>query len=794
MNDMNSERIRLRILVPLALAMVVLIGATVWGIYWLQRRHINEEVRSRVKGVEQLLQHELEEQVELLNGLIDFIKRDKNLQSAWLAKDRDALLGHSLPLFEDVCSKYGVTHFYFHVLDRVCFLRVHKPARWGDYIERFTLDGAVREAKPVHGIELGPLGTFTLRVVHPWRIAGELAGYIELGIGVEHITPKLKEVLGGEVLLIINKSYLNRSDWEEGREMLGQTADWDEFPNFVITGSTLQQLPPELYRYLEHLYLSSCDEPAHLSSSLKISSGNLAYQGGFAPVFDAGGRDVGDIIVMSDITEKEAVLRILIATLIIIGAVIGLALSGLLYVFLGRIENNLVSAQNDLKAEVEERKHAESSLREGEKKLNEEIHQRQKAEAKLGKQVTELRQAQEASLNMMEDAEQANRALAVEITGRKRAEKSLKKLLYDMSERIKELNCLYGVLKIVAKTDLSLDDIFRGAVDLIPPAWQYPEITCARIVVEGREFTTSNFKETEWKQLADIVVSGKKVGFVEVCYLEERPIIDEDPFLKEERSLIEALGKQMGNITNRKWAEKALEVSNRELKDFVYIASHDLREPLRKISSFGELLRDSLEGKLNRDDQENLEFMVDGANRMTEMIEGLLTYSRVNTKGISFQAVNLNEVVEQLEQLELAVLLEETGGTIEVPQPLPVVEADPIQMRQLLQNLIANGIKYRRDGVRPRIVIRAEHIDGDKVRIEVQDNGIGIKEEHYEDIFTMFRRLHPRQRYGGTGIGLAVCRKIIDRHGGRIGVESKYGEGTTLWFTLSAASEAVAVS
>lgn len=109
MNDMNSERIRLRILVPLALAMVALIGATVWGIYWLQRRHINEEVRSRVKGVEQLLQHELEEQAELLNRLIDFIKRDKNLQSTWLAKDRDALLGHSLPLFEDVRSKYGVT-------------------------------------------------------------------------------------------------------------------------------------------------------------------------------------------------------------------------------------------------------------------------------------------------------------------------------------------------------------------------------------------------------------------------------------------------------------------------------------------------------------------------------------------------------------------------------------------------------------------------------------------------------------------------------------------------------------
>jgi PAS domain S-box-containing protein len=262
------------------------------------------------------------------------------------------------------------------------------------------------------------------------------------------------------------------------------------------------------------------------------------------------------------------------------------------------------------------------------------------------------------------------------------------------------------------------------------------------------------------------------------------------------------------DITERKRAEKALEASNhdltlavgkleeanRELKDFVYIASHDLREPLRKIYSFSEMLKDSLEEKLDGDDKENLEFMIDGASRMTTMIEGLLTYSRVGTKGKQFGTVDLNEVVEQLEQLELARLLEETGGTIEVPQPLPIVEADAVQMRQLLQNLIANGIKYRRKEVQPQIVISTENIDDDKVKIKVKDNGIGIDDKYHEDIFKMFRRLHSRQEYAGTGIGLAVCKRIVGKHNGQIGVESNPGEGTTFWFTLSPANEMAAVS
>ncbi len=240
----------------------------------------------------------------------------------------------------------------------------------------------------------------------------------------------------------------------------------------------------------------------------------------------------------------------------------------------------------------------------------------------------------------------------------------------------------------------------------------------------------------------------------------------------------EALLKNLEQI-NRK-----LEQSNQELQDFAYIASHDLREPLRKIASFGKLLQVSLDGKLNEDEQENFEFMVEGAGRMRTMIDDLLAYSRITTRAKPFENSDLNKVIADLKSLELATLLDETKGSIRVPKPLPPVRGDLSQIRQLFQNLVGNGLKFHLEGVAPEITIRAHQIYGNMVKVEVRDNGIGIAEEYHKQVFTMFKRLHSREHYAGTGIGLAVCQKIVGRHGGSIGVKSTPGEGSTFWFTL----------
>jgi PAS domain S-box-containing protein len=255
----------------------------------------------------------------------------------------------------------------------------------------------------------------------------------------------------------------------------------------------------------------------------------------------------------------------------------------------------------------------------------------------------------------------------------------------------------------------------------------------------------------------------------------------------------EVLMESFVDVTKQKEAEekmmelnKNLEDANAELKNFAYIASHDLREPLRKITSFGLILEKSIKTKIDNEDNENLHYIIDGAKRMSQMIDGLLSYSRVSTKGREFENVEMTRVVAELQQYELGMLIEESHAVINIPQPLPIVKADILQMRQLMQNLIANGIKYQPKGNIPEITIMCKPAANNMVRIEVSDNGIGIAPEYHSSIFAMFKRLHRQNEYEGNGIGLAVCKKIVQRHNGQIGVESQSGKGSTFWFTVPA--------
>ncbi len=227
-----------------------------------------------------------------------------------------------------------------------------------------------------------------------------------------------------------------------------------------------------------------------------------------------------------------------------------------------------------------------------------------------------------------------------------------------------------------------------------------------------------------------------------------------------------------------------LERSNRELESFAYIASHDLKEPLRKIQVFGERLVAKYGDVLDERGRDYLARMQNAATRMQALIDGLLVYSRVTTKAQPFVTVDLNAVVrEVLDDLE--VRIEQLQARVEVGE-LPTVEADPLQMRQLFQNLIGNALKFHREGVAPVVRVRSEPLNGSEgqYRIMVEDNGVGFDEKYADRLFQVFQRLHGRSEYEGTGIGLAICRKIIERHGGSITAQSAPDRGATFVVTL----------
>ncbi len=226
--------------------------------------------------------------------------------------------------------------------------------------------------------------------------------------------------------------------------------------------------------------------------------------------------------------------------------------------------------------------------------------------------------------------------------------------------------------------------------------------------------------------------------------------------------------------------------SNRDLEQFAYVASHDLQEPLRMVTSYTQLLARRYQGKLSEEADDFIRFAVDGAVRMQALINALLTYSRVDTRGKPLVATESSVALDQaLENLRLAV--RESAAAVERAE-LPPVCGDQIQIMQLFQNLVGNAIKFRAPDRTPRIKISAER-EGSFWRFTVSDNGIGIDPRYYERIFTIFQRLHTKEEYPGTGIGLALCKRIVERHGGEIGVRSVPGEGSSFFFTLKACPE-----
>ncbi len=348
-----------------------------------------------------------------------------------------------------------------------------------------------------------------------------------------------------------------------------------------------------------------------------------------------------------------------------------------------------------------------------------------------------------------------------------------------LRERVKELSCLYGIAQIAGKPGLSLEEIFQQTVELLPPAWQFPDVLEGRIIFDGKVFATAGFREGGDMQSAEILVSGNLRGTIDVVYLTAKPELDEGPFLKEERKLIDAIARQLVLIIEQKEMEAEKIRLHEQLLHADRLATigqlaagvaHELNEPLGNILGFAQLAK-KVAGVPEQVTQDLMK-IEKASLHAREITRKLLVFARQAPSSMS--QVTLNRLIDDgLFFLESRCTKAGIELVREIAPDLPEIEADPSQLNQVFVNLVVNSIQAMPEG--GKLIITAG-VKEDTVCISFKDTGCGMEKEALEKIFLPF--FTTKDIGEGTGLGLSVVHGIVTSHGGTIDVESKVGKGT----------------
>jgi len=778
----------LPILAPLFVAITVLLVIFTLAIYRLQQQNIHDDVRMRLDSAHRYFDKLLAADARLIGETTHFVKNNPDIQNAWLARDRDTLLGLSAPLFEKLHRDYRITHLYFIDANGTCFLRVHNPPRFGDRIERFTLDSAARTTEPSYGIELGPYGTFTLRVVQPWFVNNTLTGFLEFGEEIEHIAPQLKETLNVDLVFLIDKTFLVRDSWQEGLKMMGRSGNWDLMPNCVIADSTIPSVPPEFIK------LAGLTHSEHKDQILSAKLDGSTYRAGFIKLSDAAGREVGDILVIKNVSKELASLRALLVVITTLCFLVASALVSFFYIHIAGIEKRLIQAHASLATEIEKRKETEAELCEHRDNLEKTVK------------------------NRTAELEKTNKHLHEENVGRKKAEEiirrerdlsqasidSLPGLFYMLDDqgRFLRLNKNFEKVSGYSADEISRmtpPDFFgetdkRSIADAIQRVFQTGEATVETDFLSKDQTKTPYF------------FTGKLFQFDQKSCLIGMGIDSTDRKQAQQRQtqLLEQLEKSNRHLqqenTQRIKAEESLEKlnndleftvaqlgrSNKHLREFDHLAAHDLKTPLRGIGTLAQWLLKDYYDKFDDYGRKQVNLLVSRVRRMDDLINAILQYSTITRNKQNERQVDFNILIKAV----FADFQPTTNITLTVNKNLPVLTCEEEQIRQVFYNLVANAVKFadKPDG---HITIDCED---EKYfwKFSVADNGPGIEPQHFERIFRLFQTLSDREEAESTGIGLTMAKKIVELYAGKIWLISTIGVGSTFFFTLPKQPTAVA--
>jgi len=329
----GGDRVRARILLPFTFVILFVVGAFLVAAYLFEGREHEKNLTESAASVERLFRQGLENDAAMMQAALSVIARDDNMKKAFISGNREALLKQAWPLFNNLRTNNRVSHFYFTDANRVNFLRVHKPDEYGDIIDRISTLRAAEAHVPSRGIELGPLGTFTLRVVLPWYDGDTLIGFLELGEEIDHITDEVHKTLGADLLVLVYERFLGFEEWETGKEMLGHNKDWPRFGNTVVVGRAMKKIPDELVKVLKQ---GDHDYKGHM----QVEEDGKSLYITILPLFDISKREVGDFVVVRDITGAQAVYRNAMFLTAFVSVLVGAIVFAIFYVILGKVEHD----------------------------------------------------------------------------------------------------------------------------------------------------------------------------------------------------------------------------------------------------------------------------------------------------------------------------------------------------------------------------------------------------------------------------------------------------------------------
>jgi methyl-accepting chemotaxis protein len=398
----SHSRIRISILLPLSILIVAFVAYSVRTLYDSLQGEIERTVLLQAHRVESVFHAIIQQETVFLQSHLEVLQADVNLQQAFLERNRPALLGYALPIFTNLRETYRVTHFYVTDLDRVNFLRAHNPGTYDDVIGRYTTLEAERTGAIASGVELGVSGLFTLRAVIPWVVEGQRIGYLELGMEIDHIVSLTNEVMESDLLLMIEKPFVDRERWEAGMQGIGREVNWDQFSNYVIVDSTLPAVPP----VIDDALLADLAVGNRTSFETPLFD-DQHFQGRTVPLMRADGVKVGEILILTDVTQNYDQRESTITTAVILSVVVAGMVFAFFYVYIGRIQHmqtNLVSSLQSARQEVEHRvSQSAAQFRELET-VNDEIQQRIRIEQRQRQMLQELAEQVEKTVTNLNGA------------------------------------------------------------------------------------------------------------------------------------------------------------------------------------------------------------------------------------------------------------------------------------------------------------------------------------------------------------------------------------------------------